>query len=252
MRRSGSRVPADPSREFRMRKWMLCPAIWIGALSFAAAQETARTPPLILVNGEAQLTAAPDLVVVTLGVTTQGRGVAEAREQNASRMQAVIDAVKRSSTPSPEISTTRFAVTPQYDYQERRNPPRITGYNVSNQVTVKLAAIDKISDLLDAALAAGATDVGSLEFTLKDSRKLRMEAYEEAVRTARSKAQALAQAAGVQLGPVHLIRESGGSLMPMRREMLMMSAPVAKTDTPIESGEVTVQVNVEIQYEIRQ
>ena len=235
-----------------MHKWMLCPVILIGALSLAAAQETTRTPPLILVNGEAQLTAAPDLVVVTFGVTTQSRGVAEAREQNASRMQAVIDAAKRSSAPPPEISTTRFTVTPQYDYQERRNPPRITGYSVSNQVTVKLAAIDKVSDLLDAALAAGATDVGNLEFTLKDPGKLRIEAYEEAVRAARSKALALASAAGVQLGAVHLIRESGGSLMPMRREMLMMQSAVAKADTPVESGQVTIQVNVEIQYEIRQ
>jgi uncharacterized protein YggE len=235
-----------------MRKWMLCLAILIGALSLATAQETARTPPLILVNGEAQLTAAPDLVVLTLGVTTQGRGVAEAREQNASRMQAVIDAAKRSSAPPPEISTTRFTVMPQYDYQERRNPPRIAGYSVSNQVTVKLAAIDRISDLLDAALAAGATDIGNLEFTLKDPRKLRMGAYEEAVRTARSKALALALAAGVQLGPVHLIRESGGSLLPMRREIMMTSAAFTKADTPVESGEVTVQVNVEIQYEIRQ
>ncbi len=219
--------------------------------NIAAAQDIPRIP-LIYTTGEARLEVPPDMVIITLGVTTQAKTVAEAREQNAVRMQAVVDAIKQLSIPAANVSTTRFNVTPQYDYQEKRNPPRIAGYNVTNQVTVKLEQIEKVSQLVDASLTAGANTVNSLEFTLKDTRGLRRSAYTEAVRDARNKAEALASAAGVQLGKIYLIRESGGPV-PVRRgyETLAMASKT-EAPTPIESGQVTIQVTVEIQFEIKQ
>ncbi|MBI3940384.1 MAG: SIMPL domain-containing protein [Acidobacteria bacterium] len=234
-----------------MRKSIIRLALLAATASTGSAQEMPRIP-LILVTGEAHLNASPDLAIANLGVATQAKTVAEAREQNALRMQAVLEAVRKAGVLPQNISTTHFSVTPQYDYQEKRNPPRIAGYHVGNQITVKLEAIEKISDVLDAALAAGANNVSSLDFTLKDPKKLRIAAYDEAVKDARSKAQALAQAAGVQLGAIHLMRESGGAPMPIRREIGLVAASMAKPETPIESGEITVQVNVEIQFEIRQ
>ncbi|HEY3129204.1 MAG TPA: SIMPL domain-containing protein [Acidobacteriota bacterium] len=229
--------------------------IFISSLLFfshiAAAQENPRIP-LIYTTGEAKLEVPPDMVVISLGVTTQAKTVAEAREQNSVRMQAVVDAIKQLNIPTANILTTRFNVSPQYDYQEKRNPPRIVGYNVTNQVTVKLEQIEKVSQVVDASLAAGANTVNSLEFTLKDPRGLRRSAYTEAVRDARNKAEALAAAAGVQLGKIYLIRESGGPV-PIRRayETLAMASKT-ETPTPIESGQVTIQINVEIQFEIKQ
>ena len=217
------------------------------------AQETDKVA-LIYVTGEAQVEAPPDLAVVSFGVVTQAKTVAEARAQNAERAEAVIAAIKRVGVPQQQVSTTNFSVTPQYDYEERRNPPRIVGYSVSNQLTVRLEDLDKISDLLDSALAAGANNVGNLSFTLKEPAKLKVTAYEQAVRDAQTRAQALARAAGIQLGKIHLLRESGGSPVPVMRDFAMMAAaaPAEKRATPVESGEVTVHVRVEIQYEIKQ
>ncbi|MBI2822231.1 MAG: SIMPL domain-containing protein [Acidobacteria bacterium] len=234
-----------------MLKSVLRLTVLVGLFGAALAQEPSRIA-LIYVTGHAEVTAPPDIAVVSLGVTTQAVTVAEAREQNAARMQAVIEAVKKLGVPPQEITTSRFSVTPQYDYREKRNPPRITGYNVSNQIAVRLEAIDKISDVLDGALAAGANDISNLNFTLKDPRKLRVAAYDEAVGDARSKAETLARAAGVQLGEIYLIRESGGVPLPVRRAMAMEAMAVAKTETPVESGEITVQVSVEIQFRIKQ
>lgn len=235
-----------------MPQWMICFVALMAALGVgwgvAFSQEVPRIP-LLYVTGEAQLKVPPDLVIATLGVATEAKSVAEAREQNAVHMQAVIEAVKKLGVAPRDISTTRFTVTPQYEFGEKRNP-RIVGYNVSNQITVKLEAIETISELLDAALAAGANTVGNLNFTVKDPRALRSATYDEAVRDARSKAEALAKAAGIRLGDIHLLRESSGSVMPMRREIPMLTA--SKAETPIESGEVTVQVTVEMQFEITQ
>ena len=235
-----------------MRQWIIAAAVSIGVFTQGLAQDAAEVP-LIYVTGEAEVKAVPDLLIVSLGVATQARTVAEAREQNAQRMQSVTDAVKKLGIPAGDISTSHFAVNPQYDYQERRTPPRIVGYSVSNQATVRLEDIDRASDLLDRALEAGANSIGNLTFTVKDPAKLKVTAYEQAVRDAQSKAQILARAAGVQVGKIHRLRESGGSPVPVMREFaLMAAAPMEKRDTPIEPGEVTVQVRVEIQFEIRQ
>lgn len=232
-----------------MRKMMI-PLVVLALTTTASPGQDSPQAPLIYVTGDAQQKAQPDLAIVNLGVVTQARSVAEARQQNAVRMQAIMDAIRKLGVPAQDISSTRLNVTPQYDYQEKRNPPPIVGYSMSHQVTVRLEDIDKLSDVLDGALAAGANSVNSLDFTLKDARKLRIAAYDEAVRDARSKAEALAKAAGVQLGGIRMLRESGGTVMPLRHQVAMMAG--AKFETPIQSGEVTVQVNVEIQFEIKQ
>jgi uncharacterized protein YggE len=240
------------AEEVAMRKWMFVLMLLAGA-GIARAQEPARIP-LIYVSGEAQLEAPPDLVIINLGVVTQAKTVGEARTQNAERMDAVAGAIKRLGVPPAQIATTRFSVTPQYDYQERRSPPRILGYSVSNQLTVRQEDLDKVSEVLDAALQAGANDVGSVTFTLKEPGKLKLAAYEEAVRDAQSRAQALARAAGVQLGKIYVLRESGGMPVPVRSEfrMMAMAESADQKATPMEPGEVNVQVRVEIQYEIKQ
>lgn len=226
---------------------------FLGAVFFVSAQHNSPKIPLIYAMGEARLEIPPDMVIVNLGVMTQAKTVAEARQQNAARMQTAVDAVKKLGIPAQKISTTQFSVAPQYDYSEKRNPPRIVGYNVSNQITIKLEQIEKISDVIDTSLAAGANHVQSLEFTLKDPRALRRSAYTEAVKDARAKAEALADAAGIQLGKVFLLRESGGPI-PIRRayDQLAMAGKAGEASTPIESGMVTVQVSVEVQFEIKQ
>ncbi|HEY2931695.1 MAG TPA: SIMPL domain-containing protein [Acidobacteriota bacterium] len=235
-----------------MRNALVCLGLFL-TVAPCLAQEGPVRPPLLYVTGEAQLKAPPDRAVVNLGVETRGKTVAEAREQNAQSMSAVINAVKKLGVPAADITTTRFKVSPQYDYQEKRTPPRIVGYSVSNQVSVKLDQIEKISEVVDAGLAAGANNVAGLDFMLKDPRTLRTTAYRDAVSDARSKATALASAAGVQLGRIYLLRESGGSVIPIRQGVMMEAmAMKASTPTPIESGEITIHVTVEIQFEIKQ
>jgi uncharacterized protein YggE len=175
--------------------------------------------------------------------------VGEARSQAAEAMEATLAALKDGGVAEEDIQTSRFSVQPRYDYRDREE--ELIGFVVTNLVTAKIRNIDDTGDLIDAAVEAGGdlARVHDLRFTIDDPSALEDEARQEAVAEARHKAETLAEAAGVDLGPVRSISESGGVLPDFygygAAELQDFDEAVR---TSIEPGELEVVKQVQIVY----
>ena len=205
--------------------------------------------PGISVSGSGSAFGEPDIAVLSLGVEAEATGVAEARSQAAEAMNAMLDALKAGGVASEDIQTTRFSVQPRYDFTERRQI--LVGFTVNNMVTAKIRSIDDTGDLIDAAIEAGCdlARINSLRFTIDDPSALEDEARLEAMAEALSKAETLAQAAGVELGAPRSISEGGGAV-PIQFNGIELSRLAADEagGTSIELGELEVRVDVQLVY----
>jgi len=204
----------------------------------------------ISVSGEGKVSGAPDIAVLTLGVSVLAPTVKDARDQAATAMNGVVDSIKGNGVDDKDIQSSQFSIYPEYDY--RGDTQELRGYRVTNIVTAKIRDIDDTSKVIDDAVAAGGdlTEVQSLDFTIDDPSKLQDEARAEAVKDAQTKAGRLADLAGVKLGKPISISESGAAPpMPLSRQ-----AGAAELDsgapTPIEPGEMEVTLDVQVLYAI--
>src|ERR1700760_1999072 len=110
---------------------------------------------LVTVNGEATVSVAPDAVVIRVGVSSQGKTAREARDANAHKMTAVLASIKEPGIADRDVQTSRLSLQPQYD-PNKAGPARLQGFQVTNQVTVRIRDVDKLPTVLDKAITAGA------------------------------------------------------------------------------------------------
>ena len=219
------------------------------SVMFAAPSALADAAPRTLtVNGTGEVRAVPDQAPLSTGVVTQAATAAAALAANSRAMNAVFDTLKRAGIAEKNIQTSNFSVSPQYGNPKPGGAQRITGYQVSNTVTVTVIGLDKIGPAIDALVAAGSNQIDGPTFSLADPKPLLAKAREEAVKDATARAQTLAAAAGVTLGPIISISEGGGEYSPPQPLGRMMLA--AKAPTPIASGEESVSASVSIAWEI--
>ncbi len=204
------------------------------------------------VTGTGSVTAEPDIATIYLGVSVEKETVEEAREEAASAMTAVIDALKDNGIADRDIQTENFSIYPQYDYTEEGRILR--GYRVNNTVNARVRVLDSLSDIIDAATTAGGdiVVVNSIQFMIEDPTPLQAQARTLAVKDAQVKAQTLAEAGGVTLGKLITITETSRSAVPpiAFAEEAEFAADSARTSTPIQAGELTVTVNITVVYEI--
>jgi uncharacterized protein YggE len=203
--------------------------------------------PLVTVTGEASMTVKPDIAYTNAGVATEAKTPREAAEANARIMTAVIAALKQAGIAETDIGTTRFAIAPIYAPRER-SEQRVTGFRVSNQVRAAVRDISKVGEVLDKLVAAGATDISGVNFTVSNASKLLDQARAAAVADARRKAELLAQAAGAQVGRAVNIAEDDAQ--PPRPYMQRAAAMAAPASTPMEPGEETLRVSVTVSFEL--
>jgi hypothetical protein len=202
----------------------------------------------ISVSGEGKVSGAPDIAVLTLGVSVLAPSVKDARDQAASAMKGVVDSIKGNGVDGKDIQSTQFSIQPEYNYRD--NNQELSGYRVTNIVTAKVRNIDNTGKIIDDAVAAGGdlTQVQGIDFTIDDPDKLQDEARGEAVKDAQTKAERLADLAGVKLGKPISISESGApSPMPSREALL---GGAASDVSPIEPGEMEVTLDVQVLYAI--
>ncbi|MCH8025156.1 MAG: SIMPL domain-containing protein [Chloroflexi bacterium] len=230
----------------------------LGLLALGCTETTTVLPPGqdsagITVSGSGSAFGEPDVAVLTLGVEAEAPTVAEARSEAAEAMDATLQALKDGGVEEIDIQTTRFSINPRYDFRGD-GPPRLTGFFVENQVTVKIREIDDTGDLIDAAAEAGGDliRIQNLRFTIDDPSALEDEARIAAMEEAKSKGETLAAVAGVSLGAPRSISESGGfSPIAFREDLFALSA-AADASTPIETGELEVRVQVQVVYALEQ
>ncbi len=226
------------------RAWFIAAALAVTAVAPAAAQAEARS---ITMAGTGQLKSAPDMVQVTAGVTTLAPTAGAALAANTARMKTVFAAIAKLGVADKNIQTVNFSVSPQYSSGENNSAPRLTGYQVSNEVSVRLEDVAKLGAALDALVTAGANQVNGIDFSIRDTAPLMTEARAMAVADARAKAETYAKAAGVTLGPILSISETG-DMQPRPVRMAPMYA-MAKS-VPVAAGEESVSAGVSITWEI--
>ena len=217
-----------------------------------AAEDTTPPPRTMTVSGQGEVKAVPDEAQLSAGVVTQARKAADALAANSRAMNAVFDALKRIGIPDKSIQTSDFSVSAQYQTDQHGNTTqKITGYQVSNNVTVTVDDLGKLGSAIDALVTSGANSMGDIAFTIRDPKPLLTEARAEAVKDALQRANTYASAAGVSLGPITSIGENGEERpRPMYAKSMAMSAGVA-APTPVAAGEDSITAGVSITFDIR-
>lgn len=211
-------------------------------------------PAIFVLSGEGRASAAPDMAVITSGVVTQAETARAALDDNTAAMTKLIDSLKSAGIEARDIATSGFSVQPRYVYQQRNDgtqePPRISGYEVRNSVTVKVRDLAKLGGVLDKAVTEGSNQIDNLSFDISNKDALLDEARKEALADARAKAELYAEAAGVKLGRLRELSEQVGHFPPPRPMMMRMEAKAASADVPVERGEQEVSINVTATWEI--
>jgi uncharacterized protein YggE len=209
-----------------------------------AQQSQSERPANIVVAGEGSISVAPDYAEITAGVTTKAKTAKEAIDANSKLMTAVMAALLDAGIAKKDIQTSQFSVQPVYTTQGNTEP-KLTGFSASNQVAVTIRQIDKVGEIADRVVSAGATNIGNLAFLHSDMSKLLDQARESAVADARRKAELYARASGVTLGRVVLINENS-TYTPFTK--MVRSAAFAAA--PIATGEDTLRVDITIGFDI--
>jgi len=235
----------------------LIAAALLGGYGSAAAQENPpasgenTTMRTLSVWAEGTANGSPDIAYAELGVEIRNENIGDALSQANTAMQAVTDALTAFGIETTDIQTTQFNVyqdtqpQPAPGAADQTTPP--AQYVVTNIVRVTVRDISQVSDVIQTGLDAGANRVYGLTFGLADTDALRSRARQAAAERAGVQAQELAQAFNVQLGEPVRIDESSGGVGPM-------AAPVAFArgggGPPINTGELTVTVQLSVTYQI--
>jgi len=224
----------------------LAATIAAGALLAAPALAQIVPPAAITVSGEATVSVPPDLALVEGGVTSEAKTAREASDSNNAAMGKVLQALKGAGIETKDLQTARLSLQPQ-SAPNRSGPSAIVGYRASNRVTIRVRDVTKVAGVIDTLVAAGANDIGGINFMVSQASKLLDEAREQAVADARRKAEIYAKAAGVTLGaPLSISEEGSPAPMPFRK----MSAGMAAA-APVAQGEETLAVTVSVSWAIK-
>ena len=201
------------------------------------------TERAIVVHGEATVRRVPDLAVVSLAVSVQDKQVARARDEANRRASAILERLRSLGLPEADVQAPSLVVHPTYDYG--RGAPKVTGYEASRPMTLRIRNVELLGPVLDGLVDDGATQVHGTTMELAEPEAATREALASAVAVARSRAEALAAAAGVALGEPLRIEAGEGASGPIPRgAMLRMAAAQEAAPTEVAAGEIEINASV--------
>ncbi|MBN2378878.1 SIMPL domain-containing protein [candidate division WOR-3 bacterium] len=236
-----------------MKKALIAVLAVLVFVSLAGAQTDTRST--LYVTGTAEVTVTPDICYLSLAVETFHKEIGQAYTQNNDLTNKVKKAIKEKGVENKDMQTTGFYISPIYDYDDY-DRQKLIEYSVSHYLTVKIRDLDKVPDILDAAVKAGATSVDNVSFTVENPKEYTQEARQEAIKAARKKAEILAQLNGVTLGkPISISEAEPGGYSYYSN--YYPQASMAYGDfyrngggAPLEQGEIKLTHTVYITYEI--
>ena len=218
----------------------------------------------VQVNGSALINVTPDRASIQLGVQSNGTTTDAVQSANSMAIQKVIKSLLAQGIEAKDIATDLYVIEPVY---ESYDSLYIKGYRINNIVAVTLRDVKKTSDVLATALKAGANQVINVEFYTSELRKYRDQARELAMKAAKEKAQALANAAGAEAGCVLNISENSWSYYngwwygrsnqnTMTQNVVQNAAPNTGSggsagDEPISLGQISVKAEVSATFGLK-
>jgi len=219
----------------------------------ALGQERARPEvPGLTVSGTGEVRAAPDEATVRLGVVRQAATADEAQQQANRTAQAILAALTQAGVNREQVQTSGLTLQPVYAPQRpgAQEEPRIVAYRASNEVTVRVDRLSMVGQVIDAGLKAGANQLDSLQFGLRDELPVRQRALAQAVQQAREKARTIAEALEVRLVKVLEVQEGGLVVRPFYEQRAVMAA--GEAGTPVSPGQVNITATVTVRYQIQE
>jgi len=231
----------------------------LGAVALpAVAQSQAVIAPVQTVTGTrlditatGEVRRVPDIAIISAGVMTRSASATGAIQENAARMERVRAALKRAGIADRDIQTSNISLNPEYRYQENQ-PPQLTGYTASNQVSVKFRDIRNTGRILDALVAEGANQINGPSLTIDKPQAALDEARAMAIVAGRARAELYAKAMGMRV--VRLLSVSEGvGYSPPRPVANMMRAEggAVMADSKIDPGEQEVQITLSMSFELQ-
>ncbi|MBB4826172.1 uncharacterized protein YggE [Sporosarcina luteola] len=204
-------------------------------------------PParIITVTGTGHMLKEPDYLKIQMEVITENMMASAAQQENAERMNRVIEALQQIGIPKTNIQTTSFTINPRYEYQDGQQIFR--GYTVANSISVKVPNIADAGRVIDEAVQQGVNQINSLQFGIEHENLLYEQALQKALKQAISKARAIAETIQVQLDPKPIKITEDPNYQPGRPQPLFAVSKTAST--PIEPGQMAVQASVRVQFQ---
>lgn len=227
-------------------------ALALGACSPTVVADSASPVRTMNVTGAGQVFLAPDIAYINIGVRSEEATASEAVTGNNRATQKVITALKKAGVDEKDIRTTNFSIWPNQQYSPMGEQLGIS-YVVDNSVFVTVRDLGALGDLIDAAVKAGANTVNSVQFNAEDKTDAVKTAREEAIKDAKVQAQELADAAGVKLGEIQSIEFYDSAPIPYLDSYGKGGGggAVAEASVPIQPGQLTLTVTVNVRYEIK-
>ena len=201
-------------------------------------------PPSITITAEGSASAQPDQAIISVGVQSTKPTAAEALTETSRVTEAVLAKLDSFGIPRTSIQTSGISLFPVQEGPARPGgEPAISGYRAGNQVTVMISDLGKVGQVIDGVVAAGANQVNGVRFGIRDDSALRNRAIQEAMKTARPRADAMAAGLGLKTDQVLAIREEG-----VFASMPAEAALGKGGGVPIEPGQLAVNVRIQVVF----
>lgn len=229
----------------------------IGPTASPLAAQSPTLPPAaqddVIASGEGVVKRAPDQVLVIVASEARSRQPKDAQAQNAKVAAAIRARLAAFTLPDDAIRTQSVDMQPQWDWADGKQTLR--GYLATNVIEVRLDDVGRVGEVIDAVIAAGATRVSDVRFTLKDMAGAEQAALKLASATALARARAMAEGVGRAVDRVIRLDETGSGNRPPPPQPMMMRAMAADAAdvpvTPISTGDVEVRVTVTLHASLR-
>ena len=200
----------------------------------------------VVATGE--VTRVPDIARISAGVVTQAQSATEAIRLNSQRMSAVRDALRRAGIADRDIQTSTLSLQPDYRYAENQ-PPTLTGYRASNEVSIRFREIAQTGRILDALVAQGANQINGPSLEIDRPEAALDEARTAAITNARARADLYARSLGMRVRRILSVSETGMPGMPVPRPMAMARLE-ARDAANIDPGEQRLGVSLTVSFEL--
>lgn len=236
----------------------LCIAMALGASAVAASSAAAHVPaPATAIGGTrldisatGESSRVPDIAIISAGVYTRQSTASAAIQDNASRMERVLAALRRAGIAERDIQTSSINLNPEYRYQENQ-PPQLAGYSASNQVSIRFRDIRNTGRILDALVAEGANQINGPSLTIDKPEEALDEARAKAIASGRARAEFYARTLGKRVVRLVSVSEGGGNYPVPPPVPMMMEARAQSADTKIVPGEQKLQVSLSMVFDLQ-
>lgn len=226
---------------------MLATGLSLALTAAPVLAQSAGQTPMITVTGSGEVSVAPDVAWIDVGVTADAKDPQEASAQMSASAEKVIAQLVEAGIPRRDIQTSQLRLSPRR-VMNTQKAYEVVGFTATTRVEAKISDIDSLGAVLGALVKEGANLIDGLRFGLEDRGEAMNQARRDAIQDAMSKAELYAEAAGAKLGKLTSITDGGSSApMPMQGRTMAMSAPA---EIPVEAGEITLNAQVAMSWKL--